>query len=133
MAKQDHSSQWVNVKFDVSDNILGCDVELQDGSSVRLGTESLDDAVFKQSQTGELFNTRQMISNLLMKTNTRKQDLIKPAALAEAFEKGVCVGKPDLDIRFTPPGFALCTGDAERDIKRIVFDVEFTIRPKKNA
>jgi hypothetical protein len=125
--------QLVNVSFDVSERILGSDVELIDGSSVRLGPEQKADKVFRQTQTGKLFDTLQMISNLLMQTNTRKQDLIKPAAAAEAFEKGICVGKPSLDISFAPGSFELCLGNAAKDIKRIVFDVELIVRPKKSS
>lgn len=126
------ADQWANIQFDVSTSILGSDVELHDGSSERLGPERTDDKLFRV-QSGDLLDTRQMISNLLAKTNTRKQDLIKPAAAAEAFEKGICIGKPSLDMSFTPGSCELCTGDTPRDIKRIVFDVEMTVRPKKSS
>lgn len=126
--------QWTRVAFDVSNRILGADVELRDGSAVRIDGAQADTPVFRQTETGILFSMGQMLTNLLVKTNTRKQDLIRPAAFAEAFEKGVCIGKPSLDINFTPPGFALCIDDGgARDIKRIVFDVELTVRPKQSS
>ena len=125
------ADQWANIQFDVSTSILGSDVEFHDGSSERVRPERTDDKLFRM--TGQLLDTRQMISNLLAKTNTRKQDLIKPAAAAEAFEKGVCVCKPSLDMSFTPGSCELCTDDTPRDIKRIVFDVEMTVRPKKSS
>jgi hypothetical protein len=126
------ADQWANIQFDVSTEILGSDAEFHDGSSERLGPERTDDKIFR-IQTGQLLDTREMISYLLAKTNTRKQDLIKPAAAAEAFEKGVCVGKPSLDMSFTPGSCELWIGDTRRDIKRIVFDVEMTVRPKKSS
>lgn len=126
------ADQWANIQFNVSTEILGSDAEFHDGSSERLGPERRDDKIFR-IQTGQLLDTREMISYLLAKTNTRKQDLIKPAAAAEAFEKGVCVGKPSLDMSFTPGSCELWVGDTRRDIKRIVFDVEMTVRPKKSS
>ena len=66
-------------------------------------------------------------------SSERLGPVIKPAAAAEAFEKGICVGKPSLDMSFTPGSCELCTDDTPRDIKRIVFDVEFTVRPKKSS
>jgi hypothetical protein len=125
--------QLVNVSFDVSDRILGSDVEFIDGSSIRLGPEQTADKVFRQTQTGKLFDTLQMISNLLKRTKTRRQDLIKPVAAAEAFEKGICLGKPSLDMSFTPGSFELCLDNSAKDIKRIVFDVELTVRHKKSS
>jgi HEPN domain-containing protein len=127
------ASQMVNIKFDVSDTILGSDILFHDETNVRLGPEQTNKKIFRDLRTGNLFDTREMISNLLIKTNTRKQDLVKSAAIAEAIVKGICVGKPDLNISFTPGSFDFCFGDKPRDIKRIVFDVEMTVRPKKNG
>jgi hypothetical protein len=121
------TDQWANIQFDVSTAILGSDVEFHDGSFERLGPERTDDKFFR-IQTCQFLDTREMISYLLAKTNTRKQDLIKPAAAAEAFEKGVCIGKPSLDMSFTPGSCELRTGGTTRDIKRIVFDVECKAR-----
>jgi hypothetical protein len=125
--------QRIRVRFNVSDKVLGSDVELQDGSLIRLNADQTEAKLFRETRTGRLFDTLQMISNLLMKTNTRKQDLITPAAAAEAFERGICIGKPNLDMSFTPGSIELCLGDTARDIKRIVFDVELTVRPNKGT
>jgi len=127
------AGQWMNVKFDVSDKVLGCDIELRDGSSVRLGAHQVEAKIFREARTGKLFSTLEMISNLLMKTNTRKQDLIKPPAAAEAFAKGICIGKPNLEMSFTPGSIELCLDDTPRDVRRIVFDVEVTVRPHKHT
>jgi hypothetical protein len=75
----------------------------------------------------------QMLTFLLQKTNTRKQSLITPAALAEAFEKGVSVGKPRLKLSFPPGACALLSRGAPKDVRHIVFDVEFTLRPKESS
>lgn len=126
------NDQWAKVSFDVATKVLGCDVELFDGSTVRVDPET--NKPFRETRTGNVFSIEEMISNLLMKTNTSKQDLIRPAAAAEAFETGRCVGKPDLNITFGPGSVGLCLGDAApRDIKRIVFDVEMTVTPKRNS
>jgi hypothetical protein len=122
-----------NVSFVVSSRLLGSDVEFHDGTSARLGADQTDSKLFLEAKTGRMFDTREMIENLLQMTNTRKQDLIKPPAALEAFEKGVCIGKPSLDMPCTPGSIFLCTGDSRRDIKRIVFDVELTVRPKKHS
>jgi len=127
------ADQRINVRLDVSHKILGSDVELQDGSLVRLDVGQTETKLFRERRTGKIFDTLEMISALLMKTKTRKQDLIKAAAIAEAVEKGICVGKPNLEISFTPGSVELCLGDTARDIKRIVFDVEFTVRPRKDT
>ena len=73
-----------------------------------------------------MFDTRQMLADLMMKTNTTKQSLITEAAAAEAFKKGVCVGKPSLDMSFSPNSVELVLGDNVRDVQRIVFDVDLT-------
>src|SRR5262245_25922722 len=78
------SDQWAKVSFDVSDKILGCDVEFHDGTTARLGPQQTSEKLFHEARTGKKFDVGQMISDLLMRTNTRKQALIKPVALAEA-------------------------------------------------
>jgi hypothetical protein len=83
--------------------------------------------------SGKTLNTSQMITFLLTKTGRTKQSLITPAAAAEALDKGLCIGKPSLNISFTPRSEIFVGDDVGRDIKHIIFDVEFTVRPKKNA
>jgi hypothetical protein len=39
------------------------------------------------------------------------------------------VGKPALDISFVPGSKIFVGDDLKRDIKLVVFDVEFTVRP----
>jgi hypothetical protein len=73
----------------------------------------------------------QMLTLLLEKTNAGK--LITPAALAEAVEKGVSVGKPHLKLSFTPGACALLSSGAPKDVRHIVFDVEFTLRPNESS
>jgi len=125
--------QMINIKFDVSNEILGSDVEFHDGSKLRLGPERTEEELFRDAKTGKLLNTRELISYLLMKTGVTVQSLIKPAATEEALEKGICVGKPNLEISFTPGSEIFDGDDTGRDIKRVVFDVKLTVRPKKNA
>jgi hypothetical protein len=127
------SDQWAKVSFNVSNKVLGCDVEFHDGTTARLGPREIGKKIFHETRTGKDFDVQQMISNLLMKTNTRKQDLVKPAALAEAFEKGICFGKPDLHMTCTPGSISVSSKGKLRDVKRIVFDVELTVRPKKSS
>jgi hypothetical protein len=119
--------------FDVSEKVLGCDIELHNGKRVRLNQHDTTKKLFRQTSTGKKFDTNQMITNLLVKSGTRKQDLITAAAATEAFEKGVCVGKPDLRLAFTPGAFSLIRGSKSEDIKQIVFDVEITVRPRKQS
>lgn len=127
------SDQWMKMSFVVSDRVLGCDVLFHDGGSVRIGADQTRRKLFRETRTRKRFDTYQMISNVLMKSNTRKQDLILPAAAAEAFEKGICVGKPSLDMNCTPGSVELMFGKKARDIKRIIFDVELTVRPQKQS
>ena len=115
--------QWAKVPFNVSHNVLGCDVVFGDGTTARLGRQDVN----KKADMG------QMLTFLLQKTNTRKQSLITPAALAEAFEKGVSVGKPHLKLSFPPGACALLSSGAKKDVRHIVFDVEFTLRPKESS
>jgi hypothetical protein len=75
----------------------------------------------------------QMLTLLLEKTNAGKRSLITPAALAEAVEKGVSVGKPHLKLSFTPGACALLSSGAAKDVRHIVFDVEFTLRPNESS
>src|SRR5215475_5039415 len=124
------SDQWINVEFLVSTKVLGSDVEFHDGSKLRLGPERTEESLFRDAKTGRTLNTKELISVLLKNADTTKQSLIGAAAMAEAFEKGVCVGKPSLDIRFTPGSEIFVGDDSGRDVKRVVFDVELTVRPK---
>jgi len=96
------ADNWTKITFDVSDKILGSDIEFHDGSKLRLGPERTEEKLFRDAKTGLLLNTIELISHLLRKTGTTRQSLIKPAAMQEAFDKGICVGKPDLDVSFTP-------------------------------
>ncbi len=99
------ADQPVKVSFNVSTRLLGCDAELFDGTSVRLGPDA--DRPFQEASTGKRFSIDQMLTNLMVKTNTRKEDLVRRGAAAEAFEKGRCVGKPDLDMTFAPGSLGL--------------------------
>ena len=125
--------QWARVPFNVSHNILGCDVVFGDGTTARLGRQDVNKKIFQQIRTGQKADMGQMLTFLLQKTNTRKQSLITPAALAEAFEKGVSVGKPHLKLSFPPGACALLSSGAKKDVRHIVFDVEFTLRPKESS
>ena len=125
--------QWAKVPFNLSHNILGCDVVFGDGTTARLGRQDVNKKIFQQIRTGQKADMGQMLTFLLQKTNTRKQSLITPAALAEAFEKGVSVGKPRLKLSFPPGACALLSRGAPKDVRHIVFDVEFTLRPKESS
>jgi hypothetical protein len=125
--------QWARVPFNVSHNIFGCDVVFGDGTTARLGRQDVNKKIFQQIRTGQKADMSQMLTFLLQKTNTRKQSLITPAALAEAFEKGVSVGKPRLKLSFPPGACALLSRGAPKDVRHIVFAVEFTLRPKESS
>jgi hypothetical protein len=126
-------SNIANVKFDVSTKILGGDVEFHDGSTLRLNGDRPGEQLFLDTKTSKTLDTGELVSFLLAKAGTTKQSLVGPIALAEAFEKGVCVGKPALDISFVPGSKIFVGDDLKRDIKLVVFDVEFTVRPYRNA
>lgn len=127
------TDHWMHASFDVSNQILGCDVDFHDGPSTRLEKDQVDNKLFLEPKTGRSFSIRDLIGATLKMTNTRKQDLIKPAAATEAMEKGICVGKPDLDMRCAPGSISLSVEGEWRDVERIVFDVELTVRPKKQS
>jgi hypothetical protein len=128
------SNKWANISFAVSTRLLGCYVEFHDGTpSKTLTAKQATSKVFHEISSGKRFDAREMISNLLRITNTRKQDLIRPAAVAEAFENGVAVGKPSIDMDFSEGSVELVLVKKGRDIKRVVFDIELTVRPKKSS
>jgi len=96
------SDQWINVRFDVSTRILDSDVEFHDGSKLRLGPERTEEKLFRDAKTGKTLDTKELISYLLQKSGVTKQSLVTPAAAAEAFEKGICVGSRASIYRLRP-------------------------------
>jgi hypothetical protein len=128
------ADKWDNISFTVSDRLLRCYVEFHDGTPAkRLTAKQAAAKVFHEISTGKRFDARQMISNLLRITKTRKQDLMRPAAVAEAYEKGVAVGKPSIDMDFSKGSVDLVLAKKGEDIKRVVFDLELTVRLKKSS
>jgi hypothetical protein len=110
-------NQVVKIEFNVSHRILGCAVDFHDGSSQRVDERG----------------ATQLLSSCLSRTRTPKQSLVRRSAIAMAFDKGLFVDKPPIQFTFAPGVFTFASGNASKDIKRIVFDVEFTIRPKKSS
>jgi hypothetical protein len=125
--------QWPKIPFTVSHNMLGCDVVFGDNTTARLDRQDVHKKIFQQIRTGQKADMGQMLTFLLQKTNTPRQSLITRAALAEAFEKGVSVGKPHLKLSFPPGVCALLSSDVPKGVRHIVFDVEFTLRPKESS
>ena len=44
--------QWAKVPFNVSHNVLGCDVVFGDGTTARLGRQDVNKKIFQQIRTG---------------------------------------------------------------------------------
>jgi hypothetical protein len=126
------SDQWVKVRFDASTKFLGCSVEFRDGSSARVDEKQLERKLFRETRTRKLYNAHQMLSGFYQQTDSTPENLVEPAATAEAFEKkSVCAGKPDFNVTFTPGVFSFRANSGTTDIARIVFDVEFTVAPEE--
>ena len=124
---------WVKVAFDVSAKFQGCTVEFRDGSTRRLDEAHLKKKLFRETRTGMIYDAHQMLSGFYKQTNTTPKSSVGQAAVAEAFEKGVSTGKPDLSITFTPGVFSFRANSGLVGIARIVFDVHYTVRPKKSS
>ena len=126
-------ANWVKVTFDVSTKFQGCTVELRDGSTGRVEEAHLKKKLFREARTGKVYDAHQMLSGFYKQTNTTPESSVGQAAAAEAFEKGASTGKPDLSITFTPGVFSFRANSGTSDIARIVFDVHYTVRPKKSS
>jgi hypothetical protein len=126
-------SEFEKDKFDVSTKIFGSDVEFHDGSTLRLNDDQSEEKLFLDVKSGKTLDTHELVSFLLARTGTTKLSLFGPVALAKALEKGVCVGKPALEISFVPESRMLVGDNLKRDIKRVVLDVEFTVRSHKTS
>ncbi len=127
------SDRGIKVELDVSDRLLGCDIGFHDETpSMRLDESRASEPLFWEDKTRAIRTAFQMISRLFRDTPT--QSLVPEAARAEAFENGVSVVRPTgLVMEFMPGSFELLDGAIIGDISVITFDVELTIRPKKQS
>ena len=80
--------QWAKVPFNVSHNILGCDVVFGDGTTARLGRQDVNKKIFQQIRTGQKADMGQMLTFLLQKTNTRKQSSDHPHGSCRSVREG---------------------------------------------
>ena len=127
------SDGWIKVELNVSDRLLGCDICFHDETpNMRLDESRASEPLFWEVKRRGIVTAHQMISRLFRDTPT--QSLVPEAAKAEAFEKGVSVVRPTgFVVKFIPGSFELLDGAIIGDISVITFDVELTIRPKKQS
>ena len=127
------SDQFFKVQFNVHTDFQGADVILPDESQRRISQGELDEIRFYDVIHNRKASTRKMLAVLLRHTGKTLQDHVHPPALVEAMEKGVCRGKPSLGIEIGNRAYKFLSDDAWIDFDKLVFDIEFTVTPKKSS
>lgn len=115
--------------IEVSTRLLGSHIQFRDGSTTRLGINHIAKKLFREGRTGAIFDLSEMLSHHCRQTGTTPEAL----AAAEAHKQGPGTGKCALKITFAPGDFGFRANEGMKDVERIDFDVEFTIRSRKRT
>jgi hypothetical protein len=119
------------LNFEVSTRLLGSHIQFRDGSTTRLGANHIAKKLFREGRTGTIHDLSEMLSGYYRQSDTTPEALVGAAAAAEAHEHGTSTEKSALNVSFAPGAFGFRANEGMKDVERIEFDVEFTVRSRK--
>ena len=119
------------LSFEISIRLLGSHIQFHDGSTTRLGANHIAKKLFRDGPTGTIFDLSEMLSNHRRQAAAAPEALVGAAAAAEAREQGTSMEKTSLHASFASGAFSFRANEGMKDIERIDFDVEFTVRSRK--
>ena len=130
--RDDRDSDAVDERnFEISTRLLGSHIQFRDGSTTRLGANHIAKKLFREGRTGTIRDLSEMLSGYFRQANNPPEALVGTAAAAEARERGTSTEKPSLNVSFAPGTFSFRANEGMKDVERIDFDVEFTVRSRK--
>lgn len=118
------------LNFEVSTRLLGSHIQFRDGSTTRLGVNHIAKKLFREGRTGAILDLSEMLSSHCPQAGTTPEAL---AGAAEAHKQGSGMGKCALNATFAPGDFGFRANEGMKDVERIEFDVEFTVRARKRT
>jgi hypothetical protein len=116
--------------LEVSTRLLGSHIQFRDGSTTRLDANHIAKKLFREGRTGTIHDLSDMLSGYYRQPGTTPEALVGAAAAAEARERGTSTEKATLDVAFAPGAFSFRANEGMKDVERIDFEVEFTVRSR---
>jgi hypothetical protein len=99
--------------LEVSTRLLGSHIQFRDGSTTRLDANHIAKKLFREGRTGTIHDLSDMLSGYYRQPGTTPEALVGAAAAAEA-----------------PGAFSFRANEGMKDVERIDFEVEFTVRSR---
>lgn len=116
--------------LEVSTRLLGSRIQFRDGSTTRLGVNHIAKKLFREGRTGVILDLSEMLSRHCRQTGTTPEAL---AGAAEDHKRGSGTGRCALNLTFAPGDFGFRANEGMKDVERIEFEVEFTVRSRKRT
>ena len=116
--------------LEVSIRLLGSHIQFRNGSTTRLDANLFAKKLFREGRTGTIHDLSEMLSDYYRQADSTPEALVGAAAAAEARERGTSTEKATLDVAFAPGAFSFRANEGMKDVERIDFEVEFTVRSR---
>jgi len=117
--------------LEVSTRLLGSHIQFRDGSTTRLDANLFAKKLFREGRTGTIHDLSEMLLGYYRLVDTTPEAHVGAAAAAEAHAHGTSTEKSSLNVSFAPGAFGFRANEGMKDVERIDFEVEFTIRSRK--